>query len=212
MPSPADGAGPPPRVAPMSLTPATVLSPDLALAPPSRRRGIRRVAHVLVLVGVAVVAVLLVAFKASGWQALTVLTGSMRPTIVPGQVVLVSPTPVTAVRPGQVVTFDRPFGPGTVTHRVRRIAPAPGGRLSVTTQGDANPAPETWQIPATGTVGRLRAVLPAAGGSVALLVAGRGRPYFVGGVTALAALLVVWFIWRRDPESAEPDDGAEGPA
>ncbi|WP_210491335.1 signal peptidase I [Patulibacter sp. SYSU D01012] len=193
----------------MPLAPATVLTPELAPAAPSRWRAARRAGRVLAVTALVALGLLLAAFKLSGWQALTVLTGSMRPTIVPGQVVLVSPTPVAAVRPGQIVTFERPFGPGTVTHRVQRVAAAPGGRLSVTTKGDANPAPETWQIPATGTVGRLRAVLPDAGGSLALLVAGRGRPYFVGGVTALAALLVVWFIWRRDPQLAEPGGDEE---
>lgn len=193
----------PAPVLPPGVAPATVLAPDLAEPASGPLDAAHRAARVLLLLGGVGAAVVVLAFKLSGWQALTVLTGSMRPTVAPGQVVLVSTVPVSTVRPGEVITFARPGRAGTTTHRVVSIAPAAGGRLSVTTKGDANPGPETWQIADTGTVGRLRAALPAAGGTVALFVAGPARPYFVGGVTALAAVLVLWWVWR--PEDDEED-------
>lgn len=172
--------------------------------PQGALRLLARALLAAVLLVAVLLAVGLLVLKLTGWQALTVLTGSMRPAIAPGQVVLVSPESASAMRPGQIVTYHRPGLAGTVTHRVRSVRPAPQGRLRVTTRGDANRGAETWLIPASGTVGRHRATLPPLGGAIGLLVAGHGRPYFVGGVSLLGALLVLWWIWaperpRRDP-------------
>lgn len=195
----------------MSIPPATVLAPAVVAPPQGALRLLARALLAAVLLVAVLLAVGLLALKLSGWQALTVLTGSMRPAISPGQVVIVSPEPASAMRPGQIVTYHRPGLAGTITHRVRAVAPAPGGRLRVTTRGDANDGAETWLIDASGTVGRHQATLPPLGGAIGLLVAGHGRPYFVGGVSLLGALIVLWWIWapersRRDPDPGDPAD------
>jgi signal peptidase len=191
------------------VAPATVLAPGVAEPVAGPLDVARRAAHVLLVLGGVGAAVVVLAFKLSGWQALTVLTGSMRPAIAPGQVVLTAAVPVSTVRPGEVITFARPGRAGTTTHRVVSVVPAAGGHLTVTTKGDANPGPETWRIADTGTVGRVRAVLPAVGGTLALFVAGPARPYFVGGVTALAAVLVLWWVWRPEDDDEEDEEDEE---
>lgn len=195
----------------MAFSPATVLSPGVVDAPTS---PVRAVAHagLVGVVGVAVVLALAVlGLKLAGWQMLTVLTGSMRPLIDPGQAIVVSPMAATEIVPGQVITFRRPNAPGTTTHRVERVRRLEDGRLSVTTRGDANPAGETWQIRPEGQVGRHRASLPAAGGAIGAVVAGPGRPYLLGATVVLGTLLVLFWIWwpepRRDDDVRSPSTG-----
>lgn len=194
---------------PVSVSPATILSSGVAPPTPSAVRLLRRAALAVVTVTVVAAAVALLALKLAGWQALTVLTGSMRPTIAPGQVIVVSPVAIREVRPGDVITFTRPNGRGTLTHRVERIALVSDGRFQVTTRGDANQAGETWRITADGTVGRHRATLPALGGALSAVVAGSGRPYLVAGTVLVGLILVLRWIWL--PERA-PQRSADGSA
>lgn len=191
----------------MALAPATVLTPGAVEAPAS----LARVAARALLVGVVgltvALAVGLLALKLAGWQTLTVLTGSMRPLIAPGQAIVVSPMPASKIAPGQVITFRRPNASGgTVTHRVQRVQRLSDGRLSVTTRGDANPVGETWQIAPDGQVGRHRASLPAAGGAIGNVVAGPGRPYLLGGTVLLGTVLVLTWIWWPEQRRREDDD------
>lgn len=195
----------------MALAPATVLTPGAVPAPTSLARATAR-AVVVGLVAITVVLALgLFGLKLAGWQTLTVLTGSMRPSIVPGQSILVSPMPASEVAPGQVITFRRPLATGTTTHRVQHVERLPDGRLSVTTRGDANPVGETWQIRADGRVGRLRATLPAVGGAIGSVVAGPGRPYLLGTTILLGTVLVLLWIWAPAPRRPEGDPPTGSP-
>lgn len=191
----------------MALAPATVLTPGAVPAPTSLARATAR-AVVVGLAGVTVaLALVLLGLKLSGWQTLTVLTGSMRPGIVPGQAIVVSPMAASRIAPGQVITFRRPNATGTTTHRVQRVERLADGRLSVTTKGDANPVGETWQIRADGRVGLHRATLPPVGGAIGGVVAGPGRPYLLGGTVLLGTLLVLFWIWWPDARSDDDDPG-----
>jgi signal peptidase len=194
------------------LSPATVLTPGAVPAPTSLARATARALVVGVVGLVVVLALALLGLKLAGWQTLTVLTGSMRPLIAPGQAIVVSPMPASEIAPGQVITFRRPQSTGTVTHRVQRVAPLPDGRLSVTTKGDANPVGETWQIAATGRVGRHRASLPAIGGAIGGVVAGPGRPYLLGATVLVGTALVLFWIWWPSPRRPDGDPPTDPPS
>src|SRR3954447_19295183 len=90
-------------------------------APPAPRRR-SRAGPLLGWAATALVVALALAYGALrlvDWQPLTIVTGSMRPTYSPGDLIVVSPQPVTAVRPGEVITFAHPRLRGrTLTHRV----------------------------------------------------------------------------------------------
>jgi signal peptidase len=97
-----------------------------------------------------------------GWQSRVVISGSMLPTIRPGDVALVgtaTPGPST-LPPGRIVLVRDPTrSTGHYLHRVRRYE-ASG---KVVTRGDANrvddyPAVEPGQV-----VGQLRLVVPLVG-------------------------------------------------
>ncbi|MGH2913172.1 MAG: S24/S26 family peptidase [Solirubrobacteraceae bacterium] len=62
------------------------------------------------------------------YRPVTVLSGSMRPTFSPGDTILVAPEPVSAVRVGQVVSYQVPVG----YTRSRRTASCASCRAALT--------------------------------------------------------------------------------
>jgi signal peptidase len=72
-----------------------------------------------------------------------VLTGSMRPTFVPGSAVISRAIPVSDIRPGMIVIFVPPGHSASFAHRVVTVSGTEGDRI-VTTKGDANPAADPW--------------------------------------------------------------------
>ncbi|MDM7854394.1 signal peptidase I [Cellulomonas alba] len=92
------------------------------------------------LVTIALVAlVMIVVPLLLGATPYTVLTGSMRPSMPPGTLVVTRPTPVEDIRVGDVVTYQRRSGlPGVVTHRVVGIGASGAGERVIVVRGDAN--------------------------------------------------------------------------
>ncbi|WP_164465881.1 signal peptidase I [Actinoplanes teichomyceticus] len=115
--------------------------------PPARQRALPAAVGALALT--ALVALL------SGWSLSVVISGSMRPAVEAGDVVITAPLTGQRIRAGSVIRFRSPDRPGrAVLHRVARVAP--DGRLI--TKGDANAVADATPVPAgavTG-VGRLR--------------------------------------------------------
>jgi signal peptidase I len=155
---------------------------------------------------------------ALGWRPYTVLTGSMRPNINPGDVVMDQPIVAADVHVGDVVTFSDPSRRGKlVTHRVRSIARGAAG-TTVETRGDANNTSERWSVQTKDQVGRVVFVIPKVG-HIAVLVR---TPLGIGLLVVLPVLGLGFFalraIWRDDDED-EPDGdggaehtGEQGPA
>jgi len=130
------------------------------------------------------------------YRPVTVLSGSMRPTFSPGDMVLVAPEPVSAVRVGQVISYQVPVGAHQVeTHRVVRILGG-GAHPLVQTRGDANNWPDPWTARLDGrTAWRMIAVVPHLGYVVNWL---RGRSIHTAAIVIaplLLMLLVLFEIW-----------------
>ncbi|HEX8119851.1 MAG TPA: signal peptidase I [Solirubrobacteraceae bacterium] len=108
-------------------------------------------------------AALVVAPRAVGVTPFTILTGSMRPAMAPGDVVLSESVAPLDVRPGDVVTFHDPSRGGElVTHRVRSMRRT-GPLVRFVTKGDANDVPERWSVAADGRIGRATVSVPKVG-------------------------------------------------
>jgi signal peptidase len=137
---------------------------------------------------------------AAGWHVATVLTGSMRPAIAPGDVVVAQPIDIAEARPGDVLVFRDPTRNGALlTHRVRSIR-VTGRQVDVETRGDANTTSERWQLRAGGRVARVRYIVPKVGYAAH---PARSRPAQLLLVVAPALALgglVLWRIWG--PSSA----------
>jgi len=95
----------------------------------------------------AVGAALLVAVavpRLTGATPYTVLTGSMRPGLPPGTLVVVRPAPAREIKVGDVITYQLRSGePAVVTHRVVAQSVLMTGETRWQTQGDANDIPDT---------------------------------------------------------------------
>jgi signal peptidase len=90
----------------------------------------------------------------------TVTSGSMRPTVSPGDMVITQTVPASSLRVGDVIVF---FPPTSSTEPVmHRIVSMDNGVIK--TRGDANNVDDPWQVTLTGTTAyRLVAVVPFLG-------------------------------------------------
>ncbi len=90
-----------------------------------------------------------------GYRSLTVLSGSMEPTLHTGDVVVVKEISPLDVKIGDVVSFRDPDDETRiVTHRVRSIQ-VEEGTVRFVTKGDSNTGVEHWKVTADGTIGRV---------------------------------------------------------
>ncbi|GAA1634922.1 signal peptidase I [Georgenia ruanii] len=123
----------------------------------------------LVLAAVAALAAVMVLIpRVMGWVPLTILTGSMDPTIPAGSQVVVETVDGEAdaaqLTIGDVITFmPHPDDPTLVTHRIVARTLSSDGTVSFTTQGDANNAPDEWTLTATQIRGVVEYHVPYAG-------------------------------------------------
>lgn len=131
-------------------------------------------------------ALALAAPRLGGGDSLTILTGSMQPTIRPGDVVAVVPVDTDDLRVGDVVTFQPVSGdPTLITHRLVEIDDSASERRFVT-RGDANSADDPAIIGAQ-VQGRVLYVIPVIGWISSAL-----GPAVPGIVAVCAAGLIVF--------------------
>ena len=129
-----------------------------------------------------------------GYSSLTVVSGSMEPSIGVGSVVIDEVISPLEAHPGDVVTFQDPLRPRRLTHRLRRMR-VEGDTAYMTTLGDANDAPEHWTVQTDGRIGRVVARLPKLGYARAALGTGYARLGVLAAVMALGIFLLV-DLWR----------------
>lgn len=94
----------------------------------------------LVILGTSAVLVIAVLVpRIAGATPYVILTGSMRPAMPPGTLVVIKPVPVDTIGIGTVVTYQLNSGdPTVVTHRVVAIGFDGKDQQVFTTRGDAN--------------------------------------------------------------------------
>jgi signal peptidase I len=140
----------------------------------------------------------------SGWRAFDVATGSMKPAINPGSLVLTHQAPAWSLKVGQVVTYLSPANPKqTITHHIVALR-TDHGLTQVTTKGDANHSADPT-FAAGRIVGRVDAVVPGAGSAASWL----RSPIVALIVVIIPAIIVIigemGVLWRLLSESVEPE-------
>ncbi len=181
---------------------------DLAVARPSGRlRSVLHGAETLALwalAGVAgVLALTLLVPLAFHGRPLTVMSGSMQPTIMTGDVVIAMPIAPLDARPGDIVSFNDPGRGGKlVTHRVRSMRQV-GGKVSFTTRGDANTGVEKWRVSADHMISRTVLRLPKLGRALVFARTRTGLLTLVLVPLLLLGTLEIASIWKDDGGSKD---------
>lgn len=123
---------------------------------------VRKSLFALIVVALLSAGAWLVALQASGGRLLSVQSGSMRPDILKGDLVVVTRIPTSQLAVGDVVTFANPVNnKQTITHRlIARQSDSTGSRII--TKGDANEVADTPIAPSM-VIGKLQYHVPYAG-------------------------------------------------
>jgi signal peptidase len=134
------------------------------------------------------------------YRPVTVLSGSMRPTFNPGDLIIVRPEPLRDVRVGQVISYSVPVGAHQVeTHRVIRILHG-GANPTIETQGDANNWKDPWVAQLHGTTAwRLAAVVPYAGYAINTMRNHTLHTLSIIVVPLLLAIMMLIKLWGVTP-------------
>ncbi|HEV2923981.1 MAG TPA: signal peptidase I [Solirubrobacteraceae bacterium] len=173
----------------------------LVVAPQRRawtRGATARALSSTLLAGVVLVILVTIAGMLLGaWRFSVIDTGSMRPTLNPGDVAVLTPEPTTALKRGQIVAFHPPGEPKlTVIHRVVSIHRVSNGVI-IQTKGDANNAADQWRARIIGnTVWRERLKAQKVG---YLAAWSQRRPVRFGLLIIIVTLVVSMMlgsIWR----------------
>jgi len=133
----------------------------------------------------------------------TDLSGSMEPTIAPGDVVIDEQIAPWEAKVGDIVTFRDPQDQSKLlTHRV--VSTRDGGsRIWFVTQGDANNTREHWRVPATGEIGRVVYTVPWVGHLAVLTRTKLGWGLLIGVPLLLILIEELVRIWRPRPRPGE---------
>jgi signal peptidase len=147
---------------------------------------------------IGVTCLLMLVAPAVGVRIVVIVTGSMRPALLPGAIVVTRDTPASQIRVNDIVTVAR-SGDTDVTHRVIAIDEGHDllGTMLLTLKGDANASPD----PAPYEVQSARVVIASVpgGGQVVLLLR---QPATIAMLSVLVAALVLWNWWpAREVES-----------
>ena len=120
-----------------------------------------------------------------GGTPYSVLTGSMRPDLSPGTLIVVRPTPIDEIAIGDVITYQLESGKRTVvTHRVVGIGVDVEGARVLQTQGDANQKLDPKPVREVQIKGELWYSVPQLG-RLHQLLTGQERQWAVYAVAVL---------------------------
>lgn len=145
-----------------------------------------------------------------GWQPTTVMTGSMEPRIVPGDVVVSRPVGSGEIATGKILLADDPDQPDHM--RMHRYV-EDGPRGTLVTKGDANPQQDSTPIERSAVHGVAFLRIPFIGAPIRWISAGEwGLVAMLAlGLTAVLALCTIDGSLRRLVEADDDADGAAGP-
>jgi signal peptidase len=145
------------------------------------------------------------ALLSGAYQVRPVLSGSMRPGLPVGGVVITRRVAVASLQDRDVVVFARPDQPQEqVVHRITALTREPGGAV-LQTQGDANDAPDDWRIRTGSTADRVVFALPLFGYAAVWTHSPAGRrTLLISGLLLLAGAGTSGALTRRHDRLSRP--------
>jgi signal peptidase I len=154
--------------------------------------------------------------KTGQWHATPVLSGSMRPGLQPGDVVVTQRVPISALRVRDVVVFYPPNQTSHQTvHRIVKLT-VKGTTTSITTWGDANLVADAVVSSLKGdTAYRMVRVVPLVGYPAIWLQNGSRGMLAIGLGVILLIVAVVTILHPDKPtkpaDPADPDESSDEP-
>jgi signal peptidase I len=177
-------------------------SPGRHITPPNLTTRFGAVSSVLPVFLIALALLVIVLPRATGYDWRTVVSGSMRPILQPGDVVLISSS-MRPIEVGDVIAFSHPtLGSRDVVHRVTGI----GEDGSLTTKGDANKTVDPWIVGPSEVIGREVLAIPKVGFLVQALTS---KPGIVVSLVIPSLIIIIgegrtWYRFvRYGPEVFE---------
>jgi len=92
-----------------------------------------------------------------------VASGSMRPTLQVGDLVIVQGVPASKIKVGDIIVFNQPGETTNTIHRVVAIETLTNGTIEFRTKGDANPTDDPNWTPEQNVKGRVLYHIPYLG-------------------------------------------------
>src|ERR1700716_1526178 len=116
------------------------LLPEAARSATGRTKRARMLSSITLGSVVLIILIVVVGMALGIWRFNVIDTGSMRPTLNPGDVAVLTPESTNDLKQGQIVAFHPPGEPRlTGIHRVVSVHRVPNGVI-IQTKGDANNA------------------------------------------------------------------------
>ncbi len=129
----------------------------------------------------------LIPFVTGSERALVVLSGSMTPLMLVGDLIIVEAISPDELTVGEVIAFKDPGGKDTfVTHRIINIKE--GEERVFKTKGDANEEEDLFEVPASDVAGKLVFLIPFAG---YLPEASKNKTIFLFTIIIPAAIIIL---------------------
>jgi signal peptidase len=156
-------------------------------------KWVNRLVWLVLCLFIAVIAAFAVYVRTGHAEVATVLSGSMRPGIHEGDVVLTHKVSVTSLHVGDIIVFHPPgVAPGaSKVHRIATLKQLGNNRIAFSTKGDANKAPDPWgTVTTSGSAYRVFAVVPQVG----WLINGGLHWIVIGVLFGLGAMVARWTI------------------
>lgn len=182
-----------------------------------RRQPVRGVfSAALLVLALGVLAVCGFQTATGRWHATPVLSGSMRPGLQPGDVVVTHRVPVSDLHVRDVIVFHSPDEAHSLTvHRIVKLR-VRNGTTVITTRGDANTVNDPAVTSLSGASAyRVARVVPLVGYPAVWMSGGHHGLFVIGLGVVLLVVAAVTFL-RPEAHRAEPrvgrfdDDGGTG--
>ncbi len=173
-------------------------------------RTIRTViAYVLLLAILGAAGIAAVALVRGTWMVTPVLSGSMRPGLPVGGIVISQQVPVDSLHVRDVIIFLDPFKPSEqIVHRIVKITKGAGGKLLFNTQGDANLVRDPWTLSIKGDyIYRARWTVPLIG-YVAIAYQNHTGFFLLGAGILLILIAVATLLEARQGRTRRHSRGA----
>ena len=127
-----------------------------------------------------------------GWRVDAVLSGSMKPELKTGSLVVTQPVRPASIEVGDIITFRQSsVTDDPVTHRVVGITQ--NSSLNFKTKGDANDRPDPFAVPGDKVIGRICFEMPVLGYIVRFLQTPAG---FIIGVVIPGITIIALYIYN----------------